>query len=73
MTEFLLADRIGEEFAGSVVQTDAERDRATVLLLDPPVRAHAPAAGLTEGAAIRVRLTEVDAATHTVTVAPLAG
>lgn len=70
---FLLSDRIGDVFTGSVVQTDTERDRATVLLLDPPVRAHAPARGLTEGATIQVRLTGLDAAGQAVTVQPVAG
>lgn len=70
---FLLSDRIGDVFTGSVVQTDTERNRATVLLLDPPVRAHAPAQGLIEGATVRVRLVGLDADTQAVTVAPVAG
>ena len=71
--EFLLADRIGDVFTGSVVQTDSERDRATVLLLDPPVRAHAPVGGLTEGATVRVRLTGLDAESRGVSVEPVVG
>ncbi len=66
---FLLAGRDGERFSGVVVQVD--RDRATVLLDDPPVRAHCPADGLTDGTRVTVTLTSVDPQTHAIAVVPL--
>lgn len=57
---FLLAGREGEEFTATVLQVDADRDRAVVLLHEPPVRAHCSAAGLREGGIGQVRLVSVD-------------
>ena len=71
VTEFLLSGREGDEFDGQVVQLEPHASRATVLLLDPPVRAHAPAAGLTEGSSIRVRLTALDPQNRSVSVVPV--
>ena len=72
VTQFLLTGRIGEEFNGQVVQID-QKGRATLLLDDPPVRAHTTAAGLTEGDSVRVRLAAVDDASRAVTVTVVAG
>ncbi len=72
VTAFVLGDRLGQEFAGTVVQID-ERQRATVLLDEPPVRAHCPADGLAEGQSVRVRLTALEDASRTVAVAVVAG
>lgn len=52
----LLAKRIGSELDGVVTQIDAQRDRASITLTDPPVQARASARGLQEGARVRVRL-----------------
>ena len=68
---FLLADRIGEPFAGTVVQIESARDRATVLLNDPPVRARCSSDGLSEGREIKVRLTGLDEASRSIQVMPL--
>lgn len=68
VSEFLLADRVGESFTGIVVQIDAEKGRSTVLLDDPPVRARGPVDHLTEGSRVTVRLTAVDTAEHRIEV-----
>lgn len=60
----LLADRIGEEFDAAVV--DANDDAGTVALDDLAVRARCDGPGLVPGTRVRVRLTEVDAATRRV-------
>jgi exoribonuclease R len=68
---FVLHGREGEEFAATVLQIDAERDRAVVVLHEPPVRANCDPDGLVEGSVVRVRLLSADPATHTFVVAPL--
>jgi len=60
---FLLAGREGEQFQATVLQVDVAKDRAVVLLHEPPVRAHCASAGLTEGSVGTVRLVSVDEAT----------
>ena len=69
---FLLHGREGETFVATVLQIDAERDRAVVVLHEPPVRANCPPAGLTEGSVITVRLLSADPATHRFRVEPIA-
>jgi exoribonuclease R len=71
VSTFLLAGREGEMFAATVLQLDPERDRATVVLHDPPVRARCPVAGLAEGLVVRVRLVSADPASHTFRVEPV--
>jgi exoribonuclease R len=71
VSEFLLADRVGQTFTGMVVQIDPGRDRATVLLDDPPVRARSVPDHLTEGSRVTVRLTAVDSAQHRIEVEPV--
>ncbi len=61
---FVLHGREGEEFSATVLQIDRDRDRAVVVLHEPPVRAHCDPDGLTEGSVIRVRLVSADPATH---------
>jgi exoribonuclease R len=68
---FLLSDRIGETFEGVVVQVDPARDRAVVLLDDPPIRARCPIGGLVEGSRARVRLDSVDPASHRIEITPV--
>ena len=68
---FLLAGREGEQFDATVLQVDPERNRATVLLFEPPVRAHCPATGLVEGSRSTVRLVSVDAADRSFVVEPV--
>jgi len=70
VSTFVLHGREGEEFEATVVQIDAERGRATVILHEPPVRAHCDPGGLVEGSMIRVRLVSADPASHTFVVAP---
>jgi exoribonuclease R len=71
VSEFLLAGRVGQTFTGIVVQIDQGRDRATVLLDDPPVRARCAPDHLTEGSRVTVRLTAVDSAQHRIEVEPV--
>lgn len=68
VSEFLLAERVGDVLTGVAVQVDEVRGRATILLDEPPVRVHAPADGLVEGSRAAVRLTAVDRAAHRVDV-----
>jgi exoribonuclease R len=71
VSEFLLADRVGEQFDGIVVQIDRDRHRATILLDDPPVRARCDPDHLTEGSRITVQLTELDTTDHAIVVKPV--
>ena len=68
---FLLTGREGEEFTATVLQVDADRGRATVVLHDPPVRAHCPSVGLAEGSVGKVRLVSVDPDSATFVVEPV--
>jgi exoribonuclease R len=68
---FVLHGREGEEFAATVLQIEPERDRAIVVLHEPPVRAHCPPGGLVEGSVIRVRLQSADPSTHRFVVEPV--
>jgi exoribonuclease R len=71
VSTFVLHGREGEEFAATVLQLDQTKDRAVVLLHEPPVRAYCAPVGLKEGTVITVRLLSADPATHTFVVAPV--
>lgn len=71
VTKFVLADRIGEPFAGTVVQVEPDRKRGIVLLADPPVRARCAPDHLAEGSEIKVRLTGLDDGARAVQVVPI--
>ncbi len=66
---WLLADRVGETFDAAVVEHDAERDRSTVVLDDPAVRARCDGQPPL-GERVPVRLVEADLATRTVRFTP---
>ncbi len=68
---FLLHGREGEEFEATVLQIEPERNRATVVLHEPPVRANCDPDGLVEGSVVRVRLESADPSTHRFVVAPV--
>lgn len=68
---FLLTGREGDRFDATVLQVDTVRNRATVLLLEPPVRAHCSATGLVEGSRSTVRLVSVDPANQAFVVEPV--
>ena len=68
---FVLHGREGEEFDATVLQIDPTRDRAVVILHEPPVRAHCAPDGLVEGSVIKVRLGSADPTTNTFVVAPV--
>ena len=68
---FVLHGREGEEFAATVLQIEPERDRAIVVLHEPPVRAHCPPGGLVEGSVLRVRLRLAYPGTHRFVVEPV--
>lgn len=68
VSEFLLAERVGEVLTGVTVQVDEAKHRATILLDEPPVPVHAAADGLVEGARAALRLTSVDRAAHRVDI-----
>jgi len=54
-----------------VLQIEPERDRAIVVLHEPPVRAHCPPDGLVEGSVLRVRLRLAYPGTHRFVVEPV--
>jgi exoribonuclease R len=58
----LLRDRVGEEFAATVVEAHSDRPRATVTIAEPPVRARCDGDGLVLGAVVDARLVEADPA-----------
>lgn len=67
---WLLADRVGEVFEAAVVEHDEDRDRCTVVIDDPAVRARCD--GLPPlGGRSRVRLVEADLPSRTVRFAAL--
>jgi exoribonuclease R len=70
VSTFVLHGREGEVFEATVLQIEPDRDRATVILHEPPVRAHCDPKGLLEGSVITVRLLSADPASHTFVVAP---
>ena len=70
VSTFVLHGREGDEFEATVLQIEPERGRATVILDEPPVRAHCDPNGLVEGSVITVRLLSADPASHTFVVAP---
>ena len=67
---FVLHGREGETFTATVLQLEPARNRAIVILHEPPVRAHCPPDGLTEGSVITVRLVSADPATNRFVVEP---
>lgn len=67
---FVLHGREGETFTATVLQLEPARNRAIVILHEPPVRAHCPPDGLTEGSMITVRLVSADPATNRFVVEP---
>ncbi len=71
VSAFVLHGREGEEFTATVLQIERERDRAVVILHEPPVRAHCSPAGLSEGSVIRVRLLSADPSAHRFVVQPV--
>jgi exoribonuclease R len=66
---WLLADRVGESFDAAVVEHDQEKDRSTVVIDDPAVRARCDGRPPL-GARVPVRLVRADLPTRTVRFAP---
>jgi len=57
---FLLKDRVGDVFPGTVVDVDGERGRGTVMVPEPAVSAKVKGSNLPLGEQVRVRLTSAD-------------
>jgi len=57
---FLLKDRVGEVFPGTVVEVDRERDRGTVMIPEPAVSAKIHGSHLPLGEQVQVRLASAD-------------
>ncbi|HZA03030.1 MAG TPA: RNB domain-containing ribonuclease [Propionibacteriaceae bacterium] len=57
---FLLKDRVGEVFPGTVVDVDRDRDRGTVVIPEPAVSAKVKGSHLPLGEQVQVRLTSAD-------------
>ncbi len=70
VSAFVLHGREGETFPATVVQLEPQKNRAIVILHEPPVRAHCPPDGLVEGSVITVRLVSADPGTHRFVVEP---
>ncbi len=68
---FVLHGRVGEYFTATVLQIDEEKNRASVVLQDPPVRAKCEATALEEGQIIKVELMSANVQTNTYIVAPI--
>ncbi|HEY7815053.1 MAG TPA: RNB domain-containing ribonuclease [Nakamurella sp.] len=69
VSAFVLHGREGETFAATVLQLDSPKNRAVVILHEPPVRAHCPPDSLVEGSVITVRLVSADPSSHRFVVA----
>ncbi len=67
---WLLRDRLGEVFDAAVVEHDDERERCTVVIDEPAIRARCEGRPPL-GERAEVRLTEADVATRTVRFAPV--
>jgi exoribonuclease R len=67
---FVLHGREGQTFRATVVQLEPQKNRAIMLLHEPPVRAHCPPDGLVEGSVLTVRLMSADPTTHRFMVEP---
>jgi len=70
VSTFVLHGREGETFGATVLQLEPARNRAIVILHEPPVRAHCPPDGLVEGSVIEVRLVAADPTAHRFVVEP---
>lgn len=68
----LLGDRVGETFTATVLQSQPGKDRAFLLLAEPPVRVQAKVEGLTEGDVLSVVLEKVSADGGQILVSPSA-
>ena len=67
---FVLHGREGETFSATVLQLEPAKNRAIVILHEPPVRAHCPPDGLVEGSVIAVRLISADPKSNRFVVEP---
>lgn len=67
---WLLADRVGETFDAAVVEHDPERDRSTVVVDEPAIRARCDGKPPL-GERVAVRLVEADLTTRTVRFTPV--
>ncbi|MBA3529649.1 MAG: RNB domain-containing ribonuclease [Propionibacteriaceae bacterium] len=57
---FLLADRVGETFSGTVIEVDQGKSRGVAMIKDPAVEARIVGVGLPLGHEVSVRLTSAD-------------
>ncbi len=57
---FLLHERVGEEFTGTVIDVDPDRHRGTVMITEPAVAAKVSGAHLPLGEQVSVRLVSAD-------------
>ena len=63
---FLLRDRVGEEFDGTVIEVEGDRHQGTVMIADPAVAAKVSGPHLPLGQQVRVRLVTADFSTRSV-------
>jgi exoribonuclease R len=66
---FLLHSRVGEEFIGTVIEVERDRQRGTVMIAEPAVEAIVSGAHLPFGQQVRVRLVSADFSTGSVAFA----
>jgi exoribonuclease R len=63
---FLLRDRVGEEFDGTVIEVEGDRNQGTVMIAEPAVAAKVSGPHLPLGQQVRVRLASADFSTRSV-------
>jgi exoribonuclease R len=64
---FLLQRRVGEEFLGTVIDVDRDRQHGTVMIAEPAVEAKVSGSHLPLGQQVRVRLVSADFSAGSVT------
>jgi exoribonuclease R len=66
---FLLQRRVGEEFVGTVIEVERDRQRGTVMIAEPAVEAKVSGSHLPLGHQVRVRLVSADFSARSVSFA----
>jgi exoribonuclease R len=57
---FLLADQVGDDFTGTVIEVDEKKSRGVAMLKEPAVEARVRGSDLPLGHEVKLRLTSAD-------------